>query len=86
MYKNNFETFISKLKHEAKKQNTNFLESKVISVRLDNPEKTRIVYAGNIYRNLHKIPKEKYKDLQIIVCKNNVELQETYKNLRKEVL
>lgn len=82
MYVNNFETFISKLKHEAKKQNLDFLKKRVISVRLDNPDKIKIVYAGNILRYLFKIPLEKYKDLQIIVCKDEEELKKEFAKLK----
>lgn len=82
MYINDFETFVSKLKHEAKKQNADFLKKRVISVRLDNPANTRIVFAGNILRYLFKIPKEKYKDLQIIVCKDDEELKKEFAKIK----
>ena len=83
MYINDFETFISKLKYEAKRNNVEFLKKKVISVRLDDPSKTKNVFAGNILRYLHKIPQEKYKDLKICVCKDDKEYSEMLTKFKK---
>lgn len=80
MYINNFETFISKCKHELKKENFEFLQRKVYSYNKKS-KKYRLIEPHSILRMENVI--EHKEDILFIIFKDEEDKKDSLKKIKE---